>query len=135
MNVKSHLWLMHAARKHLDETEGAFITTASLAGVSHSGSSLVGFSSPPGKDEAFISLEKWKPKVHADKPTSICHRLIPSPRPRRFIWSRHWPTWRRPRFASTASRLGFSSRYDFSFSRLFFFAGIFLLTFSETGVG
>ncbi|KAF7529439.1 hypothetical protein G7054_g9857 [Neopestalotiopsis clavispora] len=40
MNVKSHLWLMHAARKHLDETEGAFITTASLAGVSHSGSSL-----------------------------------------------------------------------------------------------
>ncbi|ETS86643.1 hypothetical protein PFICI_00471 [Pestalotiopsis fici W106-1] len=40
MNVKSHLWLMHAAKKHLDETEGAFITTASLAGVSHSGSSL-----------------------------------------------------------------------------------------------
>lgn len=32
---------MHAARKHLDETEGSFITTASLAGVSHSGSSLV----------------------------------------------------------------------------------------------
>lgn len=41
MNVKAHLWLMHAARKHLDETEGSFITTASLAGVSHSGSSLV----------------------------------------------------------------------------------------------
>ncbi|KAI0456550.1 short chain dehydrogenase [Xylaria acuta] len=40
MNVKSHLWLMHAAKKHLDDTEGAFITTASLAGVSHSGSSL-----------------------------------------------------------------------------------------------
>ncbi|KAH8676283.1 short chain dehydrogenase [Xylariales sp. PMI_506] len=40
MNVKSHLWLMHAARKHLDDTEGAFITTASLAGLSHSGSSL-----------------------------------------------------------------------------------------------
>lgn len=40
MNVKAHLWLMHAARKHLDETEGSFITTASLAGVSHSGSSL-----------------------------------------------------------------------------------------------
>ncbi|KAI1356336.1 hypothetical protein F5Y01DRAFT_76213 [Xylaria sp. FL0043] len=41
MNVKSPLWLMHAAKKHLEETEGAFITTASLAGVIHSGSSLV----------------------------------------------------------------------------------------------
>ncbi|KAI0515227.1 short chain dehydrogenase [Xylaria bambusicola] len=40
MNVKSHLWLMQAAKKYLDETQGAFITTASLAGVSHSGSSL-----------------------------------------------------------------------------------------------
>lgn len=41
MNVKSHLWLMHAARKYLDESEGVFITTASLAGVRPSGSSLV----------------------------------------------------------------------------------------------
>lgn len=41
MNVKSHLWLMHAARKWLAETEGVFITTASLAGVRVSGSSLV----------------------------------------------------------------------------------------------
>ena len=41
MNVKSHLWLIHAAKQHLDETEGAFITTASLAGVIPSGSSLV----------------------------------------------------------------------------------------------
>jgi NAD(P)-dependent dehydrogenase (short-subunit alcohol dehydrogenase family) len=41
MNVKSHLWLMQAAKTHLDKTEGAFITTASLAGVSVSGSSLV----------------------------------------------------------------------------------------------
>ena len=40
-NVKSHLFLMHAAKKYLDETEGAFITTASLAGVKPSGSSLV----------------------------------------------------------------------------------------------
>ncbi|KAK9421629.1 putative Short chain dehydrogenase [Seiridium unicorne] len=40
MNVKSHLWLMHAARKYLDETEGSFITTASVAGLNHSGSSL-----------------------------------------------------------------------------------------------
>ena len=41
MNVKSHLWLIHAAKKHLEETEGAFTTTASLAGVIPSGSSLV----------------------------------------------------------------------------------------------
>lgn len=41
MNVKSHLFLMHAARPHLDEAEGAFITTASLAGVKVSGSSMV----------------------------------------------------------------------------------------------
>ncbi|KAI1340406.1 hypothetical protein F5Y15DRAFT_57122 [Xylariaceae sp. FL0016] len=40
MNVKAHLWLMQSAKEHLDETEGAFITTASLAGVNHSGSSL-----------------------------------------------------------------------------------------------
>lgn len=46
MNVKSHLWLMHAARPYLeaaynDEAGAAsFITTASLAGVKVSGSSL-----------------------------------------------------------------------------------------------
>ncbi|KAI0851366.1 NAD(P)-binding protein [Daldinia vernicosa] len=33
MNVKSHLWLMQAAKKYLEETEGAFITTASIAGA------------------------------------------------------------------------------------------------------
>ncbi|TVY38131.1 Granaticin polyketide synthase putative ketoacyl reductase, partial [Lachnellula occidentalis] len=40
MNVKSHLWAFHAARKYLDESEGSFITTASLAGVVPSGSSV-----------------------------------------------------------------------------------------------
>ncbi|KAI0176231.1 putative short chain dehydrogenase [Hypoxylon sp. FL1284] len=40
INVKSHLWLMQAAKKHLEETEGAFITTASTAGVIVGGSSL-----------------------------------------------------------------------------------------------
>ncbi|KAK3074068.1 hypothetical protein LTR53_003780 [Teratosphaeriaceae sp. CCFEE 6253] len=39
-NVKSHLWLMHAAKPHLEASEGAFITTASIAGVKPSGSSL-----------------------------------------------------------------------------------------------
>lgn len=41
MNVKSHLFLMHAAKPHLDAAHGVFITTASLAGVSATGSSLV----------------------------------------------------------------------------------------------
>lgn len=41
INVKSHLWLFHAARPHLDETEGCFVTTASVAGIKPSGSSLV----------------------------------------------------------------------------------------------
>lgn len=40
LNVKSHLFLMHAAKEHLDKTEGVFITTSSLAGVKVSGSSL-----------------------------------------------------------------------------------------------
>lgn len=46
MNVKSHLWLLYAAKPYLEaaysEKEGAasFITTASLAGVKVSGSSL-----------------------------------------------------------------------------------------------
>ncbi|THW04479.1 NAD(P)-binding protein [Aureobasidium pullulans] len=40
INVKSHLWLFHAARPYLHETEGAFVTTASVAGIKPSGSSL-----------------------------------------------------------------------------------------------
>lgn len=41
MNVKSHLFLFHASKKYLDSSKGAFITTASLAGVLPSGSSVV----------------------------------------------------------------------------------------------
>jgi len=46
VNVKSHLWLLYAAKPHLEksaETEGvggSFVTIASLAGVRPSGSSL-----------------------------------------------------------------------------------------------
>ncbi|KAH7119138.1 oxidoreductase ucpA [Dendryphion nanum] len=40
MNVKTHLWLAYAAKDALAETEGAFISTASVAGVKPSGSSL-----------------------------------------------------------------------------------------------
>jgi NAD(P)-dependent dehydrogenase (short-subunit alcohol dehydrogenase family) len=39
-NVKAHMWLAYACREHLDASEGAFITTASIAGVKPSGSSL-----------------------------------------------------------------------------------------------
>ncbi|GAB1725120.1 hypothetical protein NU195Hw_g6841t1 [Hortaea werneckii] len=39
-NVKSHLWLMHAAKDELEKSEGSFITTASVAGIKPSGSSL-----------------------------------------------------------------------------------------------
>ncbi|CAK7232000.1 hypothetical protein SCUCBS95973_008113 [Sporothrix curviconia] len=39
-NVKSHMWLLHAAEAYLAEHDGAFITTASMAGVCGMGSSL-----------------------------------------------------------------------------------------------
>lgn len=39
-NVKAHYWLMHAVRLHLEATKGAFVTTASLAGVKPGDSSL-----------------------------------------------------------------------------------------------
>ncbi|KAK7755280.1 hypothetical protein SLS62_002785 [Diatrype stigma] len=42
VNVKSHLWLLQAAKPYLESAPGggAFVSTASLAGVSVSGSSL-----------------------------------------------------------------------------------------------
>ncbi|KAH7178130.1 hypothetical protein DER46DRAFT_146384 [Fusarium sp. MPI-SDFR-AT-0072] len=39
-NVKSHMFLCHAARKYLEEAKGAFVMTASVAGVKPSGSSI-----------------------------------------------------------------------------------------------
>lgn len=39
-NVKAHMWLAYATCEHLEKTEGAFITTSSIAGVKPSGSSL-----------------------------------------------------------------------------------------------
>lgn len=41
MNVKSHLFLLHASRKYLDTVDGCFISTASVAGIKPGGSSLV----------------------------------------------------------------------------------------------
>lgn len=42
LNVKSHLWLLYAAKPYLEKSEGggSFVTVASLAGVRPSGSSL-----------------------------------------------------------------------------------------------
>ncbi|KAJ9603116.1 hypothetical protein H2200_012411 [Cladophialophora chaetospira] len=40
INVKAHMWLMKVVRPHLEATEGAFITVASVAGVKPSGSSV-----------------------------------------------------------------------------------------------
>ncbi|KAF2111905.1 hypothetical protein BDV96DRAFT_499190 [Lophiotrema nucula] len=40
MNVKSHFFLFQACREHLEQRDGAFITTASVAGVVPGGSSL-----------------------------------------------------------------------------------------------
>jgi len=42
VNVKSHLWLLYAAKPHFDQNEqgGSFVSVASLAGVRPSGSSL-----------------------------------------------------------------------------------------------
>ena len=50
VNVKSHLFLFHAAREHLDKVRGAFVSVASLAGVKPSGSSVVRpFVPPPSR--------------------------------------------------------------------------------------
>jgi NAD(P)-dependent dehydrogenase (short-subunit alcohol dehydrogenase family) len=40
-NVKSHLFLCHAARKYLEDAKGAFVMTSSVAGVKPSGSCIV----------------------------------------------------------------------------------------------
>ncbi|TLS26029.1 hypothetical protein PpBr36_07725 [Pyricularia pennisetigena] len=40
VNVKSHLWLLHAARPYLDQVEGCMVVTSSLAGIKPGGSSL-----------------------------------------------------------------------------------------------
>ena len=40
MNVKTHLWLAYAAKDALSETEGTFISTASVAGIKPGGSSV-----------------------------------------------------------------------------------------------
>jgi NAD(P)-dependent dehydrogenase (short-subunit alcohol dehydrogenase family) len=39
-NVTAHFWLMHAVKPHLEKKNGAFVTTASMAGVNPGGSSL-----------------------------------------------------------------------------------------------
>lgn len=54
VNVKSHLFLLHASKQYLEESEGSFITVASVAGVKPSGSSLVSILSyPPCRGHIF----------------------------------------------------------------------------------
>jgi NAD(P)-dependent dehydrogenase (short-subunit alcohol dehydrogenase family) len=53
-NVKSHMFLCHAAKKYLEEANGAFVMTASVAGVKPSGSSIVSNGQP------FTRLQKLK---------------------------------------------------------------------------
>jgi len=54
MNVKSHLYLFHAARPHLAKVNGSFTTVASLAGVIPSGSSIARWFSKP--DQGFFCV-------------------------------------------------------------------------------
>ena len=76
MNVKSHFFLFKRCKEYLDESSGAFIATASVAGVLPSGSSLV--SQLPSKMPKF-SAKVWMPalfcnKSSADTPyTKSCH--------------------------------------------------------------
>lgn len=58
INVKSHLHLLHTARKYLDEAKGAFVTIASTAGVKPSGSSIVSFGSLSCRS-SWKSLVTW----------------------------------------------------------------------------
>lgn len=41
MNIKSHLFLFHAAKEHLEASEGSFITISSISGIKPGGSCLV----------------------------------------------------------------------------------------------
>lgn len=43
VNVKSHLFLLYAARKHLEEAKGSYVSVASTSGIKPSGSSIVCF--------------------------------------------------------------------------------------------
>jgi NAD(P)-dependent dehydrogenase (short-subunit alcohol dehydrogenase family) len=43
VNVKSHLFLLYAARKHLEEASGSYVSVASTSGIKPSGSSIVCF--------------------------------------------------------------------------------------------
>ncbi|CAI6015704.1 unnamed protein product [Clonostachys chloroleuca] len=40
VNVKSHLFLLYAARKHLEEAKGSYVSVASTSGIKPSGSSI-----------------------------------------------------------------------------------------------
>jgi NAD(P)-dependent dehydrogenase (short-subunit alcohol dehydrogenase family) len=61
-NVTAHFWLMHAVKPYLEATKGAFVTTASLAGVVSGGSSSLPYAI---SEAAQIYLVKTLSKVCA----------------------------------------------------------------------
>jgi NAD(P)-dependent dehydrogenase (short-subunit alcohol dehydrogenase family) len=61
-NVTAHFWLMHAVKPYLEATKGAFVTTASLAGVLAGGSSSLPYAISKA---AQIDLVKTLSKVCA----------------------------------------------------------------------
>ncbi|GMG08351.1 unnamed protein product [Aspergillus oryzae var. brunneus] len=56
MNVKSHFFLFQECRKYLEKTQGAFIATASVAGVKPSGSSLVSIIGGDDIDQNYLLI-------------------------------------------------------------------------------
>jgi NAD(P)-dependent dehydrogenase (short-subunit alcohol dehydrogenase family) len=95
VNVKSHLWLFHAASPHLRLTEGAFISVASLAGVVPSGSSLVSLTH---------AVQEGK---HLPSYTMSFSRMLSPNRPRS-ISSRLWPKSLDRPYESIQYHLGYS---------------------------
>jgi NAD(P)-dependent dehydrogenase (short-subunit alcohol dehydrogenase family) len=58
-NVKSHLFLCHAARKYLEDAKGAFVMTSSVAGVKPSGSCIVSESCVSSFSECNTARDSW----------------------------------------------------------------------------
>lgn len=75
-NVKSHLFLCHAARKYLEDAKGAFVMTSSVAGVKPSGSSIVN--------------DALKRSSQSNAKLNIPYRHTRSPRLRRYIYQNLW---------------------------------------------
>jgi NAD(P)-dependent dehydrogenase (short-subunit alcohol dehydrogenase family) len=58
-NVKSHLFLCHAAKRFLEDAKGAFVMTSSVAGVQPSGSCIVSGSCVSSFSEYHTARDSW----------------------------------------------------------------------------